>query len=151
MGLVGLRNVQRKRLRQTDVAAINSPFSSASVPLSQQSLTFLAKGFLALARPPYCSPRKPAGDLCRFFALLSPLHFIFHDSPSAQLCAALRVLHFVSPFGVRSGRLVVFLQSLRGGSSPLKSTKPKEGATTMERRQNHQQTFPSGQRYSSKP
>src|SRR5260370_42508351 len=46
----------------------------------------------------------------------TPLRFIFHDSPSAQLCAALRVLHYVSPCGVRSGHPVVSFCRYEGNS-----------------------------------
>lgn len=37
-----------------------------------------------------------------FLTSVPRFSLIFHDSPSAQLCAALRVLHCVSPFGARS-------------------------------------------------
>ncbi len=47
----------------------------------------------------------PQLDAFDFFPF--PLRSIFHDSPSAQLCAALGVLDCVSPFGVRSGHPVV--------------------------------------------
>src|SRR5204862_274116 len=76
-----------------------------------------------------------------------PLRFIVNDSPSAQLYAALRVLLSVSPCGVRSGRSVVFRQSLRGGSSPFKSTKPKKETRRWRDTQDNPQIFQNGQRY----
>jgi hypothetical protein len=45
---------------------------------------------------------------CITLVLFPTSVLIGHDSPSAQRCAALRVRHCVSPFGVRSGHPVVY-------------------------------------------
>ncbi len=57
---------------------------------------------------------------------------ILHDSPSAQLCAALSECSCVSPFGVRSGHPVVSLFSLRG-ETPLQKHQTKRSSNDSER------------------
>src|SRR5205823_8003044 len=63
---------------------------------------------------------------------------ILHDSPFAQLCASLRVLHFVPPLRVMRMSAQSFRSSsLRGGNTFSKAQNQKKERTTM---QNQKQT-----------